>query len=189
MTGTPAGIGPTAAGLSMSSSSSTRSARMRLGPRLLDADRLDLARRLAQAGGVGHPDAQPLQIQHHLEQVARRARFIRYNSCIAPRQGIEQTRFAGIRRTEDDDLEAVADDLGGAESVDMPARFRRSSPGHRTRPYPKRSRAHRPHRQSRSRPRSLPAHGSAAGASPDRARSARPRHSAPQSAAAPRSRR
>ena len=112
----------------MSSSSKHKIGRMRLGPRLLDADRLDLARRLAQSGRIGHPDPHAIEIQHHLEQIARRAGFVGDDRRLAPGQRVEQAGLAGIRRPEDDDLETIADDLGGMEAIDMAARSRRPSP-------------------------------------------------------------
>ena len=63
---------------------------------------------LANAGGVDHRHRIAVEIELHLDDVARRAGMRRHDRDLAPRQLIHQRRFADIRRTCDRDHQAVA---------------------------------------------------------------------------------
>lgn len=87
--------------------------------RLFDTDRFDGAAALAQTGRVGNPHLSSVKIKNDFYEIARRSRFIRHNSCIPLRQGIQETRLSGVGRTENDHVEAIADDFCSAEASNM----------------------------------------------------------------------
>ena len=63
---------------------------------------------LANAGGVDHRDGIAVEIELHLDHVARRAGMRRDDRDLAARELIDQRRLADIRRARDRDHQAVA---------------------------------------------------------------------------------
>jgi hypothetical protein len=88
-----------------------------------DPDQFNRSAALAQAGRVGHPHLSSVKIKNDLDEIARRSRFIRYNSCIPLRQGIQQTRLSSVGRPENDHIEAIADNFRSAKAGYMAPYF------------------------------------------------------------------
>ena len=63
---------------------------------------------LANAGGVDHRHRIAVEIELHLDDVARGAGVRRDDRDLAPRQLIHQGRLADIRRTRDRDHQSIA---------------------------------------------------------------------------------
>ena len=57
----------------------------------LDADCLDLSRRITNAGRISQPHLDAVKIERKLDEIARRTRFFRDNRGVALRQGIQKT--------------------------------------------------------------------------------------------------
>ena len=96
-----------------------------LGPaaRPADAFLLDRARRLAQPSGIGDDGHVAVEIEANLQHVAGRARLIRYDRHVAPRQRVHEARFADVRGAGEHDAEALAHDLAAAAVVEVGADF------------------------------------------------------------------
>ena len=77
-------------------------------PGTTDALLLDRIVGLANAGGVDHRHRIAVEIELHLDDVARGAGMRRHDRDLAARQLIHQRRLADIRRSGDRDHEAVA---------------------------------------------------------------------------------
>ena len=66
---------------------------------------------LANAGGIDHRHRIAIEIELHLDDVARGAGMRRDDRDLAPRQLIHQRRFADIRRSGDRDHQPIAQAL------------------------------------------------------------------------------
>ena len=129
---------------------------------------LDRIGAVAQPGGVGEHDRVAGEIDRDLDDVAGRAGDRRGDRRLAPREPVQQARFAGIGRPEDRDRDAVAQPLAAMPIGQMRARSRRRAPRYPPRLAP-RSRAADPRRENRSPLRDGPGAAAAARASRDTA--------------------
>ena len=129
---------------------------------------LDRVGAVAQPGGIGQHDRVAGEVDRHLDHVAGRAGDRRGDRRFAPRQPVQQARFAGIRRADDRDRDAVAQPLAAAVDRRDARRSRRRGRWFRPRPRP-RSPAADPRRENRSPLRDAPAAAAAASPSRDRA--------------------
>ena len=92
-------------------------------PGALDADRLDLAGAFADAGGIGEADLYAVEVQREFDQVAGGAGLVRDDRRVTAGESVQKAGLSGIGRTDDDDVIAIADDLGPVEAADMLADF------------------------------------------------------------------
>ena len=64
-------------------------------------------------------DRQTVEIEAHLDDVARRAGFLRDDGGLAPREGIQQARLAGIGRPGKHDAKSIAQDFAAVAVVEV----------------------------------------------------------------------
>jgi hypothetical protein len=91
------------------------------GARAAHAFAFDQVARLAQAGRVDQGQYDAVDVDAFAQQVARRAGNRRDDRAIALRQRIEQTRLAGVRPADDDDMQAVAQHDAAASAASSSA--------------------------------------------------------------------
>ena len=109
---------------------------------------------LANAGGVDDRHRIAVEIELHLDDVARGAGMRRDDRDLAPRELIHQRRLADIRRTRDGDHEPVAQAFSSALRRKHFRDFAEQRFDLRERRRDQFGRAHRPRRRSRCRLRS-----------------------------------
>ena len=80
---------------------------------------LDRVVAVAQAGGVGEHDRIAGEVDRDLDDVARRAGDRRGDRRLAPRDPVQQARFAGVGRADDRDRDAVAQPLAAMSVGEM----------------------------------------------------------------------
>gem|GEM_PF-3289814 len=74
---------------------------------------------LAQTGRIIKPNGKAGKIEIDMQNVTGRAGNVRNDSNVALGQMVQQARFAGIRRTGNDHLEAITHDFAGASRAKM----------------------------------------------------------------------
>ena len=126
------------------------------------------------AGGVQQRHRITVEVEMHLDHVARRPRHRRHDGDLALGDPVEQRRLAGVRRPGNRHHQPVAQPLAamrtGQRRRDLVAKLARRFSA----PAPSDPRARPPRRKNRSAPRPAPAPGSAAPASSRRDRRADP---------------
>ena len=99
--------------------------RLGAGQRAAQPFLLDRVGALAQPGRVGEHDRVAGEVDRDLDHVARRAGDRRGDRRLAPRELVQQARFAGVRRPDDRHRDAVAQPLAAMPVGQMRARSRR----------------------------------------------------------------
>ena len=97
-------------GADLSSTTSIKSATLCRLARSLDSFGFNDVARVPQARRVDQRHPQSLDVDRLRHQVPRRSRHVRDNGARRPRQRVEQTRFADVRRSDDRDLQSFANE-------------------------------------------------------------------------------
>ncbi len=87
--------------------------------RAADALPFDGALRLANTGRVRDDHRQTVEVEPHLDGVACRAGLFRDDGGLAPGEGVEQARLAGVRRASEHHTEPIAQDLAAVAIVEV----------------------------------------------------------------------
>ena len=96
-------------------------------PRAAHALLLDRIVAVADAGGVEQRHRIAVEIEMHLDHVARRAGDRRHDRRLAPGDPVEQGRLAGVRRPRNRHHQPVAQPLAARGARQRLARFRRAA--------------------------------------------------------------